>query len=175
MKVSDHVTGLLLMILGGFTYWGGSKLPPVPGQQVGPDVFPMVIGAALFVCGVLIALGVGRTFEEDEKIVTSESGDVVDIEQLLQAKDRSKVSIFLAGGWKILVPPVALFFYYFASEKLGFWLTATVMILVLARSQGAKWRGSLLLALLAPAVVHLVFYKLLRVPLPAGIFQFPWA
>ena len=47
-------------------------------------------------------------------------------------------------------------------------------MLVLARAQGARWRGSLLLALLAPPLVHLVFYKLLRVPLPAGLLGLPW-
>jgi putative tricarboxylic transport membrane protein len=173
MKVSDRITGLLLVILGGFAYWGGSLLPPVPGQQVGPDVFPMVIGAGLVVCGVLIALGIGRTFEEDEKVVTSITGEVTDAEA--SATVQSRIATLVNGGWKVLVPPTALFFYYFASERLGFWITASVMILALARSQGAKWKSTILLALLAPAFVHLVFYKLLRVPLPFGILKFPWA
>jgi osmoprotectant transport system permease protein len=30
------------------------------------------------------------------------------------------------------------------------------------------------LALLAPVFVHLAFYKLLRVPLPAGVLPAPW-
>lgn len=173
MKVSDRITGLMLVVLGGLSYYGGSLLPPVPGQQVGPDVFPMVVGAALVMCGVLIMLGIGRTFEEDEKIVTSETGAVADATEL--EPDRGFVAGFLQGGWKVLTPPVALFFYYFASEKLGFWITATVMIYVLALTQGAKPRWAAMLALLAPAFVHLVFYKLLRVPLPVGLLQFPWA
>ena len=78
------------------------------------------------------------------------------------------------GAWKAVLPPAMLFFYYVASERLGFWPTATLMVLVLARAQGARWRGSLLLALLAPPLVHLVFYKLLRVPLPAGLLGLPW-
>ena len=82
MKVSDRVTGLILLVLGALAYYGGSLLPPVPGQQVGPDVFPMVVGGALVVCGVLIMLGIGRTFEEDEKIVTSEKGDVANAAQV---------------------------------------------------------------------------------------------
>jgi putative tricarboxylic transport membrane protein len=163
MKVSDRVTGIMLMVLGALAYWGGSKLPPVPGQQVGPDVFPMVVGAGLALCGLLISLGVGRTFEDSEKIVVSAQGDVI------EASAKS------AGGWKVLVPPAALFFYYFASEKLGFWICATVMIFALAKSQGAGWRGSVMLAMLAPVAVHLVFYKLLRVPLPFGLLKFPWA
>ncbi len=173
MKVSDRVTGFMLVVLGALSYYGGSLLPPVPGQQVGPDVFPMVVGAALLICGVLIMMGIGRTFEEDEKVVTSETGEVADAAQL--EPERGLVAGFLQGGWKVLTPPAALFFYYFASEKLGFWITAAVMIYVLALTQGAKPKWAVALALAAPAFVHLVFYKLLRVPLPGGLLQFPWA
>jgi putative tricarboxylic transport membrane protein len=163
MKVSDRVVGLLLMVLGALAYWGGSKLPPVPGQQVGPDVFPMVVGAGLTLCGLLISLGVGRTFEDSEKVVINTQGDVIEISEKT------------GSGWKVLVPPAALFFYYFASEKLGFWICATLMVFALAKSQRASWRGTVLLALLAPVAVHLIFYKLLRVPLPFGLLKFPWA
>lgn len=173
MKVSDRVTGLILLVLGAFTYYGGSKLAPVPGQQVGPDVFPMVIGASLAICGLLIVFGIGRTFEEEEKVVLSAEGDVVEADLL--EKEASALRGFLGHGWKVLIPPGALFFYYFASEKLGFWITASLMILALSRSQGAKWKGAILLALFAPIFVHLVFYKLLRVPLPEGLLKFPWA
>jgi putative tricarboxylic transport membrane protein len=173
MKVSDRITGLMLVILGGFVYWGGSKLPPVPGQQVGPDVFPMVIGAALAICGLLIAFGIGRTFEEEEKIVVDENGNAVEAQAL--AKPLTRLETFIGGGWKILVPPTALFFYYFASEKLGFWITAALMIFALAKSQGASLKATLALTVIAPAVVHLIFFKLLRVPLPLGFLKFPWA
>jgi putative tricarboxylic transport membrane protein len=173
MKVSDRVTGAILVALGAAAYWGGSRLPPVPGQQVGPNVFPMVIGAALLACGVLIFLGVGRTFEEDEKIVTSATGEVAGGETLQPRQ--GYVGTFLGGGWKVLVPPAALFFYYFASEKLGFWITAALMVFTLAWSQGAKLKWAIGLALAAPALVHLVFHKLLRVPLPIGLLKFPWA
>lgn len=163
----------MLVGLGVAAYRGGSLLPPVPGQQVGPNVFPMVIGASLVVCGVLILLGVGRTFEEEEKIVTSATGDVADGDGLEPPQGR--VATFLRGGWKVLVPPAALFFYYFASERLGFWLTASLMIFALAWSQGARMKWAVALAVVAPALVHLVFYKLLRVPLPPGLLKFPWA
>ena len=173
MKVSDRVTGAMLVGLGVASYWGGSVLPPVPGQQVGPNVFPMVIGAALIACGVLIIIGIGRTFEEDEKVVTSATGEVADSEAV--DPPRGRVADFLGGGWKVLVPPAALFFYYFASERLGFWITALLMVFALAWSQGAKLKHAIALAIVAPALVHLVFYKLLRVPLPPGLLKFPWA
>ena len=37
----------MLVGLGAAAAYGGSLLPPVPGQQVGPNVFPMVVGAGL--------------------------------------------------------------------------------------------------------------------------------
>ena len=172
MKLPDRVIGLMRVVLGVLVYWGGSLLPPVPGQQVGPDVFPMLIGAGLAICGGLIIAGVGRTFEEEEEIVTSESGEVAKAEEV--APKRGFVEDFFNDGWKVLVPPGSLFFYYFASERLGFWITATVMIFVLAWAQGAKIKWAVSLAFIAPVFVHLVFYKLLRVPLPAGILNFPW-
>jgi putative tricarboxylic transport membrane protein len=114
---------------------------------------------------VLIILGIGRTFEEDEKIVTSATGEVADGDAI--EPPRGYVATLLAGGWKVLVPPAALFFYYFASERIGFWITASLMVFTLAWSQGAKLKHALALAIVAPALIHLVFYKLLRVPLPS--------
>ena len=164
---------MTLVVLGAFAYWGGSLLPLVPEQQVGPDVFPMVIGAGLGLCGVFIMLGVGRTFEEEEAIVTSASGDVAKADEL--EPNLGFLEGFLRDSWKVLIPLGALFFYYFASEKLGFWIAATLMIFALAWSQGAKLKWDAALAVIAPIFVHLVFYKLLRVPLPFGILKFPWA
>ena len=54
-----------MVALGGLAAYGGSRLPPVPGQQIGPNVFPMVVGIGLVLCGGMIALGVGRRFEEE--------------------------------------------------------------------------------------------------------------
>ena len=65
MQLSDRITGPFLVALGALAAYGGSRLPPVPGQQIGPNVFPMVVGIGLALCGVMIALGIGRRFEEE--------------------------------------------------------------------------------------------------------------
>jgi putative tricarboxylic transport membrane protein len=36
---------------------------------------------------------------------------------------------------------------------------------------GASWRITLPVAVIATVVIHLSFYKLLRIPLPWGIFE----
>jgi len=161
MHLSDRSTGGFLVVLGALAFWGGSRLPGVPGQDIGPAVFPMVIGAALVLCGTLIALGIGRSFEEpDPEPEEAHAG-------LALWLGRRRV---LAA----LVPPALLVFYALASETLGFLISAFVMVLLTALALGASVRLAAGMALGAPPLVHLVFYKLLRVPLPEGLLAMPW-
>ncbi len=163
MHLSDRVTGLFLALLGALSFWGGSLLPAVPGQDVGPAAFPMIIGAALAVCGALIALGIGRSFEIDEADPPG-SGEVPGLARRLGR----------AGWLAAFLPPALLIFYVLAVDRLGFLLTGAVLVLASARAMGASWRLSIGLAVFAPPFVHLVFYKLLRVPLPDGLLAAPW-
>jgi putative tricarboxylic transport membrane protein len=147
MQLSDRFTGLFLVVLGGLAAYGGSRLPPVPGQQIGPNVFPMVVGAGLVICGALIAFGIGRQFEDEaEAELAAHSAETE------------------AGGnawWRglmALVPPALLLIIVFT--------TATAL--------GARLLISVPLAIGAPLFVHLVFSKLLRVPLPPGLIPAPW-
>lgn len=161
MHLSDRVTGGFLVLLGALAFWGGSRLPAVPGQDVGPAAFPMVIGVGLVLCGLLVAFGIGHTFEVEEP------GESPQAPGLAQRLGRME---WLAA----FLPPALLLFYVLAAEPLGFLLTAAVMLLVCARALGASWRLTLGVTLLAPPFVHLIFYKLLRVPLPAGVLPAPW-
>jgi putative tricarboxylic transport membrane protein len=161
MHLSDRITGGFLVLLGAIAFWGGSRLPGVPGQDVGPAVFPMVIGGGLMLCGALIAMGIGHSFEAPE----------------------AETSEALPGlaGWlgryatlAALLPPALLLFYVFAVDSLGFLLTGAAMVLVSALALGASWRLAIAVALAGPPAIHLIFYKLLRVPLPEGLLAAPW-
>ena len=164
MKISDRITGLFLAALGLAAFWGGSWLPPVPGQQVGPSVFPMVIGTGLMVLGVLIALHVGRSFEEQAEAEMA-AHSVVDPEEEQYAAARR---------WMILLPPGLLVLYYVASEKLGFVPLAAFMIAVLGLAFGAKRKPLIFVSIGGAIFIQLIFVKLLRVPLPAGLLPMPW-
>jgi putative tricarboxylic transport membrane protein len=61
--------------------------------------------------------------------------------------------------------------YVLLADKLGFHLTAAPLLLVWMRLLGAGWRAALAAALVATVVIHLAFYKLLRVPLPWGVLE----
>ena len=155
MQLSDRVTGAVLVALGAAAAIAGSRLPAVPGQDVGPAAFPLLIGSGLIICGALIALGIGRSFEVPEE-------------------EAAGPGPWRLGGLRALVPPALLLFYVLASERLGFLLTGAVMVFVAALALGARPKLALPLAVVAPLLVHLAFYKLLRVPLPAGLLAAPW-
>jgi putative tricarboxylic transport membrane protein len=62
----------------------------------------------------------------------------------------------------------------FVGDRLGFVPTAFCIVLAISLAMGARLKLALPLALIAPVVVHLVFLKLLRVPLPPGLLPMPW-
>jgi putative tricarboxylic transport membrane protein len=161
MRLPDRVTGLFLVGLGSLAAYGGSRLPPVPGQPVGPNVFPLVIGTGLAICGLMIAFGIGRTFEEKEEIVPLEGGEAA----------APKGVLF---GLRALLPPALLLFYVLAADRLGFIITAALIVLATSTALGARLKLSIPLSLLAPVGIHLIFAKLLRVPLPGGLLPMPW-
>lgn len=165
MFISDRITGVALVGLGAAAYYGGSLLPPVPGQQVGPNVFPMVVGGGLVFCGALIAMHVGATFEEAAEADLAAHSDHPTVETPAPA---------WLNALKTLLPPLLLMFYVLAVDRLGFVPTAFVIILLTSLAMGARLKLALPLALIAPFGVHLIFYKLLRVPLPAGLIPMPW-
>ena len=161
MRLPDQVTGLFLVGLGAAAAYGGWLLPPVPGQPVGPNIFPLVIGSGLALCGLAIALGIGHTFEEEEEIIPLEAG-------------QARPPTGKLYGLRALLPPALLLFYVAVADRLGFIITAALIVFVTSSALGARWKLSLPLAVMAPIVIHLIFSKLLRVPLPAGLLPMPW-
>src|SRR6185295_7866959 len=109
MQLSDRVTGLFMVALGGLAAYGGSRLPPVPGQQVGPNVFPLVVGIGLAICGGMIIFGVGRRYEEEAE------ADLAKITSQIAAEtDRADAPAGWLRGLMALVPPGLLLFYVLA-------------------------------------------------------------
>ena len=164
MRLSDKTTGLFLVGLGSLAAYGGWLLPPVPGQQIGPNVFPLVIGLALAACGVMIALGIGQKFEEEAEAELA----------AIEGPPPEPETASLLSRARVLLPPVLLIFYVLAVERLGFILTAAIMTFAVAKALGARLQLAIGVALLAPIGAHLIFAKLLRVPLAAGLLPMPW-
>jgi putative tricarboxylic transport membrane protein len=124
-------------------------------------VFPLVIGSGLALCGLAIAFGIGRSFEEKEELIPVEG-------------DQPPPPTGKLYGLRALLPPALLLFYVAIADRLGFILTAAMIVYVTSTALGARWKVALPLALLAPIAIHLIFSKLLRVPLPPGVLTMPW-
>jgi putative tricarboxylic transport membrane protein len=167
MQLPDRVTGLFMIALGGLAAYGGSRLPPVPGQQIGPNVFPLVVGVGLAICGGMIAFGVGRHYEEEAE---ADLAKITDRIATGNADARSR----WWRGLKALVPPALLLFYVVVVDRLGFLPTAAAMVLIASLALGAQLRLAVAMAIGAPLIVNVVFSKLLRVPLPSGLLPLPW-
>jgi len=123
----------------------------MPGQKFGPAWFPGLIAVGLIVCGALLAL----------QGVRSGASLVVLPTWLRSPRATLGVASVVAG----------LLFYVVAADKLGFYLTALLILIVWIRVLGASWRLTLPVAVIATIVIHLSFYKLLRIPLPWGVLE----
>ena len=61
--------------------------------------------------------------------------------------------------------------YVLLAEPLGFHLTGFVLVLAWTLVFGARPTLAVPVAIAAPVLIHLAFYKLLRVPLPWGVLE----
>ena len=73
--------------------------------------------------------------------------------------------------WRSGAMLLAVAFYAFAAERLGFIATALLMLLGTFRVLGVPRRQAVLIAVLAAVIIYQVFGVLLRVPLPRGFLE----
>ncbi len=153
MKLNDAVFGLLLMALGAAVLVAVQGYPKIPGQPVGPALFPGLIAGGLCIAGVLlVARGwrqrAGQRWLEWDAWVRS-------------PRHVLAFATVLA----------AVLFYIFAAQALGFLLTAAIALSALLLVLRVRLLPALAIAVIAALVVHFAFYKLLKVPLPWGVLQ----
>lgn len=150
---SDRIGALALGALGLACILGASRLPSIPGQPIGPAVFPYVIGAALCLCAALILVGIG-------------AGDPDEAEE--------EPGLPRLALLRLLGPPLVLVAYYLLVERLGFLITGFGVVLTIALLLGGRLLLAVPLAVAITAFVYSIFASLLRVPLPEGLLALPW-
>jgi putative tricarboxylic transport membrane protein len=74
----------------------------------------------------------------------------------------------------VLAVVVGLLGYVLLADHLGFHIVGAVLLASWMRVLGASWRLALPGAVVFTLVIHLAFYKGLRVPLPWGVLE-RWA
>ena len=153
MKLNDALSGAALVALGAVVLWHIQGFPPMPGQKFGPAWFPGLIAGGLIICGALLAAARLRAATREPLVVLPE--------WTRRARPVASVASVVAG----------LVLYVLAVDTLGFHLTAAALLLAWSRLLGASWRYALPVAIAATLLIHLAFYKLLRVPLPWGLLE----
>jgi putative tricarboxylic transport membrane protein len=144
----DRWVGLALAGLGAAVFWSSRAFPAVPGQKVGAGFLPALVGIGLVIAALAL------------------------VARSLRAAPAAAADDTLRGrlGAPAVLVGVALF-YIVAADRLGFLIVAPLGLAAMFLALGVRPRPALLWALAGTAVVHLAFYKLLRVPLPWGVLR----
>ena len=150
MRLHDKLLGLLCVALGVLLCALTLNFPAMPGQKVGPSLFPRLIGIGLVLCGLVIAWQ-GR----------HRPGPWAVVSDSLRGRG--------GAGFAVMLGVVLL--YLLAAERVGFLPAATVVVALLAQWMGVRaWRAWALGAASA-LVLQWFFASLMRVPLPRGWFM----
>ncbi len=157
MKLNDAIFGLLLLVLGATVLGLVQSFPKIPGQQVGPALFPGLIATGLCVGGLLLLV---RGWRDRVTVPWFALEDWV----------RSPRHL---AGFLVLVGSVV--FYMLLSQRLGFLVCSALILTTLFYTLRVPLARSVIVALVATLVIHFAFYKLLRVPLPWGVLaNYAW-
>ena len=151
MKINDAVFGALLLALGVGILWHVQSFPKIPGQDVGPGLFPGTIAAALIACAILLIRGgvrdrAGRPW----------------IELLPWVASRRHAWAFVS----LVGTAIALIL---LSNSVGFLIVAPLALFAMFIAFGVRPVTSVVVAIIGTLIIWYAFYKLLRVPLPWGV------
>jgi putative tricarboxylic transport membrane protein len=153
MKLHDTLSGLALLIIALLVALNTADFPEIPGQQIGPAVFPRILAALLALCAGLLM-----------------------VRARLPARDQAWVQL---GAWlqspvhrrNFVITVACLLFYVLASELLGFLVCGLLILCVMFRALSVKPMHILPIAIGITLLIHTLFYKGLRVPLPWGVLS----
>jgi putative tricarboxylic transport membrane protein len=151
MKVNDAIVGAALIVLAIAILVHIQSYPLIPGQKYGPALFPGVIAVGFIGTGLLLVVRGIRSGLPPLRL-----------SQWLESP--RLVTNFIA-----IV--AALVFYIAAVQPLGFIPTGVILLAGLFVKFGVPPLRATVTAVIATLVIHTLFYKLLRVPLPWGLLE----
>ena len=152
MRLSDRLSGLLALVVGVAVVFYTRTFPEMPGQNIGPALFPSLAGAGLAGFGLWLVMA-----------------DVVSARTPLVSFDEWTSRPRMVLNFALVVG--ALVGYILLAEPLGFFITGLLLLSVLMFAFGARRRWILPVALIMTFAMHYAFYTLLRVALPWGVFR----
>ena len=150
MQRIDRWAGLALALLGIVVMWTARSFPNVPGQKLGAGFLPMLVGAGLLLCALALVV---------RSLLGAAYAKAGPDEARREHFGSSLVIIGAVVGYIVL------------ADRVGFLILAPLCLVATFLALRVKLSHALLWALAGTVVVHVAFYKLLRVPLPWGVFR----
>ena len=149
MKLSipmDMVLGLLFALGGAAIFSHALTLAPLPGMNVGPGLFPSIVGIGMVLMGLALAAQgwLGRAAARDPAAPPLLTWFAVGI-------------VAAIAGAIVLMP------------LLGFLIGGTLFSIVIVLVSGGRLLPALIFSPLATGTIYLLFNTVLRVPLPRGL------
>lgn len=141
----DSALGVIFALGGAAIFQQALTMQALPGMNVGPGLFPSIVGAGMAIMGVALAI----------------QGWVVP--EMSEDDARPLVTWFAVGV------VVALGVTIFAMPYLGFLIAGTTFSMVIVLLSGGKWLSALIFSPIATAGVYYLFMSGFRVSLPRGI------
>lgn len=156
MARSEALLGLGFAALGALMLQQGLTMPAVAHIEVGPGLFPSIVG------GLMVVMGLGLAMRAAVSVAAADPPALAPARPLLFSAYLAAPLVYLA-----LTP------------WLGFIVTAMSVVAILAHLGGASLARTALLATATAILVHLLFGQVMRVPLPYGIGErllatLPW-
>lgn len=151
MRFNDSVFGVVLIVFAIAEITYTRTFPRLHGQDYGPDLFPVMIGAGLMLFGgILVVRGWAQRATQPMLVVgewAQDRGNVINV-------------VILLGS---------IVFYIVFSTWLGFIPSALLIQSVLLVRLGSGLVTSVITAAISTMLIHTLFAKLLLVPLPWGL------
>ena len=153
MKINDAVFGALLLVLGLAVLLHVQSFPKIPGQNVGPALFPGSVAGALVICALLLIVSGVRSRPQSAWF-----------EGPPWMRSPRHAGAFVA----VVGSTIA---YIVLANAVGFLIIAPLALFAMFIAFGVRRRTAVIVAFVGTLVIWYAFYKLLRVPLPWGVLE----
>lgn len=150
MRLNDTILGVLILVFGLAIVIASLELPDMPGQEVGPDLFPTIIGAGFILCGAFMAWRARKDWRGQA---------LVSFEAWRGGSRKIVAVVWLIGG---MVVYIAVF------DWAGFILLSMVYTGGLMFILGVRPLPAVFWSLGLTLFVYELFTRMLYVPLPGG-------
>lgn len=150
MKINDITSGVALLLFSVVLWTSARGLPNPADQLYGPAFFPQWIAAAMFISSAIM-------------IATSlrQAGTTPFVAMQDWVRDPKRLAQFLCV-------PIAVIFYVYTVDVLGFMVAAGIVLFALLVVLGTRLLPAIPTTVGVILLIYALFDMLLRVPLPRG-------